>query len=141
MTMTEQIRDELKRKKKGATPKDDLLNAFNEASSILLKDYIEDVMAGHKKIEDTTELYRIFNMFMQINGLNEGVAGEGSLPSMSNEQKALFATAVKVHEGGEDEEDIEYIDEEEMANYTSEDIQKMIAEREQQMNEENEGRG
>lgn len=144
MSMAEDLKSRVNQQKKDRSQKDELAGAFNGVSLKLIKQFIANVDSGAVQIDDVADLNRLVNIYFQINDIGTGEEGTGTLPSMAPTQKKLFedkGMVVKNEALGEDEEDEEYVDLGTLSEMTSEDLEKMLTERETQVNNENEAIG
>lgn len=117
--------------------KEGLAEAFNGVSLKLIKQFISNVEAGSVQIDDVGDLSRLFNIYRDVNELGTGEEGTGSLPKMSQMQRDVLGSDVKLT-GGDSEDDVSYVDLEDMMNLDADDIEKMMNKREVQINKENE---
>ena len=82
------MRQEIEMKKKSKEDvKNETLNNFNQATLILINDFIKKVMNGTIELKDPNEFQRIFAMYMQLNELDEQNTSGGSLPELALSQK------------------------------------------------------
>lgn len=117
--------------------KEGLAEAFNGVSLKLIKQFISNVEAGSVQIDDVGDLSRLFNIYRDVNELGTGEEGTGALPKMSQMQRDVLGSDVKLT-GGDSEDDVSYVDLEDMMNLDADDIEKMMNKREVQINKENE---
>ena len=97
------------------------------------------VMAGSIDIDDVGDLTRLFQIYMQINNINAGMQeGTGQLPALSATQKDIIADKVSTEKATIDGEEEEVVSLEELAKLSDEEIDKMLLDKEIQMNKENE---
>lgn len=141
MSMADEIRERVAKQKKERNSKDELANAFNNVSLTLLNRFIANVQSGTVEIDNVTDVARLFGIYKEINDIQTGEEGTGVLPSMSPTQKKLFEehqVLVTKESENEDEPLEEYIDLEALSNMSSGDIERMLTERETEVNNENE---
>lgn len=142
MSTSEELRTKLALKKSNKSQKDGIAEAFNGVTLKLIKKFIAEVDAGSVQLEDIADLNKLFQMYMAINDLNNTDSGTGVLPTMVPSQKGVFETeglVRTVKSYNDDEEDQDFIDLEALAKMDSEEIQRMMIRREEQVNNDNEG--
>lgn len=139
MGLKERLEENARKKKLERTSEEQLRDTFNEASTTLINQYMAKVQAGAIEITDVGDLTRLFQIYMQINKI-DSMAGEGNgtLPALPSGQKDIIANSIETNKAdinGEEEEVISLVD---LAGMDEETIDKMLAEKELQMNKENE---
>lgn len=139
MGLKERLEENAKKKKLERTSEEKLRDTFNEASTTLINQYMAKVQAGAIEISDVGDLTRLFQIYMQINKI-DSMAGEGNgtLPSLPSGQKEIISSYIETSKAdinGEEEEVISLVD---LAGMDEETIDKMLVEKEIQMNKENE---
>lgn len=139
--MSDQLRREMEKKKKKRDPKDELKEVFNEAGLQAMKSFISNMQTGAVQIDDSADVYRLFQMFMQLNDLSEGGEGSGALPKLPNVQTEVFSDLVekqvRVEDGEEVEEDV--INLSKFEDMSDEEVEEMLKKRERDLNIANEG--
>lgn len=139
MGLKERLEENTKKKKLERTSEEKLRDTFNEASTTLINQYMAKVQAGAIEISDVGDLTRLFQIYMQINKI-DSMAGEGNgtLPALPSGQKEVISSYIETSKAdinGEEEEVISLVD---LAGMDEETIDKMLVEKEIQMNKENE---
>lgn len=139
MGLKERLEENAKKKKLERTSEEKLRDTFNEASTTLINQYMAKVQAGAIEISDVGDLTRLFQIYMQINKI-DSMAGEGNgtLPALPSGQKGIISSYIETSKAdinGEEEEVISLVD---LAGMDEETIDKMLVEKEIQMNKENE---
>ena len=139
MGLKERLEENAKKKKLERTSEEKLRDTFNEASTTLINQYMAKVQAGAIEISDVGDLTRLFQIYMQINKI-DSMAGEGNgtLPALPSGQKEVISSYIETSKAdinGEEEEVISLVD---LAGMDEETIDKMLVEKEIQMNKENE---
>lgn len=139
MGLKERLEENAKKKKLERTSEEKLRDTFNEASTTLINQYMAKVQAGAIEISDVGDLTRLFQIYMQINKI-DSMAGEGNgtLPALPSGQKEIISSYIETSKAdinGEEEEVISLVD---LAGMDEETIDKMLVEKEIQMNKENE---
>lgn len=139
MGLKERLEENARKKKLERTSEEQLRDTFNEASTTLINQYMAKVQAGAIEISDVGDLTRLFQIYMQINKI-DSMAGEGNgtLPALPSGQKEVISSYIETSKAdinGEEEEVISLVD---LAGMDEETIDKMLVEKEIQMNKENE---
>lgn len=139
MGLKERLEENAKKKKLERTSEEKLRDTFNEASTTLINQYMAKVQAGAIEISDVGDLTRLFQIYMQINKI-DSMAGEGNgtLPALPSGQKEVISSYIETSKAdinGEEEEVISLVD---LAGMDEETIDKLLVEKEIQMNKENE---
>lgn len=138
-SFAEQARRRIEKEKENKNSKDRLADKFNETAMLLIDEFMNEVVSGNIRVDDTADLMRLFQIYHDINEIQSGVGeGSGSLPELSQRQSKhlktyLETTEVETPEGVH--EDI--VDPESLMNMSEEDVQEMIKEREIEMNQDN----
>lgn len=139
--LSSSIRENLDKKKKDKDSKIAMADKFNDASTVLINKFMAEVTAGNIELDGVTDLMRLFQIYTQINDIKSGDSeGTGQLPALTKAQHDIMDAVVTVR-GNEDDEDSAYLDMDELEKLTSEDIGKLMAQREITMNKENESTG
>lgn len=139
MGLADRLRDSKEKKKLNRTTEETLRDTFNEASTTLINQFMAQVISGSIQIDDVADLTRLFQIYLQINNINQGVGdGNGTLPSLPNGQKEIISSVLETEKVSIDGEVEEVISLEELAKLSDEEVDKMLAQKEIQMNQENE---
>lgn len=140
MSLADRLKEDVSKKKIEQSSEETLRNTFNEASSKLINQFMADVLSGSIKIDDVGDLSRLFQIYMSVNDINENQGAGGTLPELSSGQKELFGSHIETtkteNEDGEEEETINLSD---LEGLEDDSIDKMLQDRELEMNKENEG--
>ena len=100
---------------------------------------MQNVMSGHIQIEDTADLSRLFAIYMQINNINAIESGtSGAIPEISIGQQSVFKEKLDVETETVNGETEDYIDLDDLAELSDEDVSEMMLKRELELNKENE---
>ncbi|BDA81485.1 hypothetical protein [Staphylococcus phage vB_SsapH-Golestan-100] len=130
-----QIRDRMQQKKASLEDtKKETISNFNNTAQTLTKAFFQKVQNGEVEITDVNEFQRIFAMFLQINELENGTDGNGVLPQLSVSQNRALDQNIEFES---DDEGEQYVVESSIEDMTEEDLMKMIAQKEEAMNEDN----
>ena len=139
MGLADRLRENQHKKKVERTSEEILRDTFNEASTTLINQFMAQVLAGSIHIDDVADLTRLFQIYMQINNINQGIGdGQGTLPSLPMGQKDIIESVIETNKAviaGEEEDVISLSD---LAELTDEQVDKMLEQKEVQMNQENE---
>lgn len=131
----DQIRDRMQQKKASLEDtKKETLSNFNNTAQTLTKAFFQKVQNGEVEITDVNEFQRIFAMFLQINELENGTDGNGVLPQLSVSQNRALDQNLEFES---DDEGEQYLVESSIEDLSEEDLMKMIAQKEEAMNEDN----
>jgi len=140
MSLADRLKEGVSKKKIEQSSEETLRNTFNEASSKLINQFMADVLSGSIKIDDVGDLSRLFQIYMSVNDINEKQGAGGTLPELSSGQKELFGNHIEItkteNEDGEEEETVNLSD---LEGLEDDSIDKMLQDRELEMNKENEG--
>lgn len=138
----DRIKENLGKKRKQTnqeSTEEKLRNTFNESAEKLIKNFMADVLAGSKEIEDTADLARLFNIYMTINKLNEqGIDGTGSLPEVNPGKLAIYEDSIEMSNKVIDGEEEQTINLDDLEELTEDDVQSMLMKAEEEMNKVNE---
>ena len=140
MSWADKVRDKVNRQKGHKNSKDEVKDAFNETTLKLIKQFSDNVEMGAVEITDVNDVARLYNIFLNINDLDQGEEGAGKLPGLPRSQAEVFGEAVTTIESEEEDGEIkDYINEGEFSKLTAEDVERLMLEREQAVNDTNEG--
>lgn len=139
MALKDRLQANAQKKKAEQTAEERLRDSFNEASTTLINQFMARVTAGAIEISDVGDLTRLFQIYMQINKI-DSMAGEGNgtLPALSSGQKDIIADNMETMTTEINGEEEEVISLEDLAKLDSDTIDKMLLDKEIQMNKENE---
>lgn len=131
----DQIRDRMQQKKASLEDtKKETISNFNNSAQTLTKAFFQKVQNGEVEITDVNEFQRIFAMFLQINELENGTDGNGVLPQLSVSQNRALDQNLEFES---DDEGEQYLVESSIEDLSEEELMKMIAQKEEAMNEDN----
>lgn len=129
------MRQEIEMKKKSKEDvKNETLNNFNQATLILINDFIKKVMNGTIELKDPNEFQRIFAMFMQLNELDEQNTSGGSLPELALSQKEFLDKTLKVEQ---DDSGEAIVDEQSLLDMTEDDVKSLMEHMDNEQNMQN----
>lgn len=111
--------------------KDKTINNFNQATLKMSEDFLKKAMNGQKEIRDMADFQRLFAMFMQINELQNGVQGTGTLPELSLGSKQIIDEELNVSENEDGEG---FIDEQALLQMTEEDVKSLLEKKDNEKN-------
>ncbi|WP_212685896.1 hypothetical protein, partial [Salmonella enterica] len=83
---------------KEKTPKEELAEEFNKVASKSLRNFMKDMDNGIIQMDDTADMMRLFQIYMQVNDLGNGEEGTGALPAMTSTQRDDMRELVDTHE-------------------------------------------
>lgn len=131
----DRMRQEIEMKKKSKEDvKNETLNNFNQATLILINDFIKKVMNGAIELKDPNEFQRIFAMFMQLNELDEQNTSGGSLPELALSQKEFLDKTLKVEQ---DDSGEAIVDEQSLLDMTEDDVKSLMEHMDNEQNMQN----
>lgn len=122
------------KKKSKEDVKNETLNNFNQATLILINDFIKKVMNGAIELKDPNEFQRIFAMFMQLNELDEQNTSGGSLPELALSQKEFLDKTLKVEQ---DDSGEAIVDEQSLLDMTEDDVKSLMEHMDKEQNMQN----
>lgn len=122
------------KKKSKEDVKNETLNNFNQATLILINDFIKKVMNGAIELKDPNEFQRIFAMFMQLNELDEQNTSGGSLPELALSQKEFLDKTLKVEQ---DDSGESIVDEQSLLDMTEDDVKSLMEHMDKEQNMQN----
>lgn len=131
----DRMRQELELKKKSKEDiKNETLNNFNQATLILINDFIKKVTNGTIELKDPNEFQRIFAMYMQLNELDSNNSGGGSLPELAVKQKEMLDSTLSIEQ---DDSGEAIVDEQALLDMTESDINELISNMDKEQNQQN----
>jgi len=135
MSMTDELRRKVEKKKSGTTSSAEVLDLLNEAMSKSLKQYLIRLNAGEIPIDNIADLQRVFGMFKEANNIEEaleGNSGAGALPEISMKVEKAIDEQVQKGKMSEDEEGLDVM------NMSAEDVAELVRNFDIAQNSENE---
>lgn len=140
--LANEIRDKVDKAKKTKDSKSELLDLFNDTTETLIGKFLKEAKAGNIEISGVTDLMRLFQIYEQVNDIKSMESdGSGRLPALSRGQLDQLEDTVGVVESDNEDDDNTYVDVDELMSLSAEDVQKMLATREAQVNKDNENAG
>lgn len=140
MKLSDNLRENLNKKKGTTNAKEDVRDAFNMTALKLIRRFTEEVDAGTIEVTDVADVMRLYNMYLSVNDLQGGEDGAGNLPALPRDERKLFEDSIStVRARTSDEEDQDFINEIEFENKTPDEIAQLLTQREMEVNKTNEG--
>lgn len=139
MGVADRMKDREKEINQKKTSEENLRDTFNDSAKTLIMQFMAEVKSGSIQIDDVADLSRLFQIYSQVNDLNELGSGQGSLPQLSPGQRKIMNESMetKTRENNDGEEE-EVVSLESLENMADEQIDEMLKSREVEMNKENE---
>ena len=137
MSMADNIRNGIKKKRDGFSSEQELRDLINSAASKSLKQFIQRLEAGEIPIDNIADFIRVIGAYKEINGITDvldGASGQGTLPEISMKHDKVLEDKVQEGKLGKDEEGT--LD---VMDLTAEDVAELIREIDIAQNKENEG--
>jgi hypothetical protein len=137
MSMADNIKSGIKKKKQGFNSEQELRDLINSAASKSLKQFIQRLEAGEIPIDNISDFIRVIGAYKEINGIAEvldGNAGQSALPEINMRQDKVLEDTVQKGKISKNEEDrVDIMD------LSAEDVADLIREMDIAQNKENEG--
>lgn len=138
-SIADNIRRNIERQRQTKTSEEELLDAVNDTSRLLVNKFLANVQAGAVELTDVTDLVRVINLASEINGWRSGEhGGSGTLPAISIKQADILDNTIQTTKTVIDGEEKDVIDLNSLESLTDDSIHKMLQEREITYNQENE---
>lgn len=139
MGVADRMKDREKEINRKKTSEENLRDTFNDSAKTLIMQFMAEVKSGSIQIDDVADLSRLFQIYSQVNDLNELGSGQGSFPQLSTGQRKIMNESMetKTRENNDGEEE-EVVSLESLEDMTDEQIDEMLKSREVEMNKENE---
>ena len=121
MSMTDNIRQGVKKKQEGFSSEAELRDLINSAASKSLKQFIQRLDAGEIPIDNISDFIRVIGAYKEINGISEameGVADSGRLPELNMRTEKVLEDSInkgKIKKTEEDRVDVMDMSTEDMA--------------------------
>lgn len=121
MSMTDNIRQGVKKKQGGFSSEAELRELINSAASKSLKQFIQRLDAGEIPIDNISDFIRVIGAYKEINGISEameGVADSGRLPELNMRTEKVLEDSIskgKIKKTEEDRVDVMDMSTEDMA--------------------------
>lgn len=132
------IRRQLERKKETKTSEEELLDAINDASGLLVKKFLSNVQAGSVEMTDVTDLVRVISMASDINKWSTGTGATGAPPAISLKQADILERTLSTTKEIVDGEEVDVVNLTDIEAMSNEQLEAMLQEREISYNQENE---
>jgi hypothetical protein len=137
MSMADNIRSRIQKKKEGFSSESEVRDLINSAASKSLKKFIQRLDSGEIPIDNVSDFIRIIGAYKEINGISEamdGNAGAGALPEINMKQdKVLEDTVKKGKMTATEEERLDVMD------MSAEDVAELLRQMDIAQNQQNEG--
>jgi hypothetical protein len=137
MSMAENIRNRIQKKKEGFSSESEVRDLINSAASKSLKKFIQRLDSGEIPIDNVSDFIRIIGAYKEINGISEamdGNAGAGALPEINMKQDKVLEDQVQKGKMTASEEGrLDVMD------MTEEDVAELLRHMDIAQNQQNEG--
>lgn len=137
MSMSDNIKNKIHKKKAEFSSEAELRDLINEASSRAMKMFIQRMSAGEIPIDNMSDFMRVVGVYKEINGISEameGNTGSSTLPEISMKQDKVLEDTVREGKIDVDEEGL--LD---VSDMSSEDVAELIRQMDITQNKTNEG--
>lgn len=137
MTMADNLRSKLAKKKSEISTEAELRDLINEAASKSLKMFIQRMSAGEIPIDNMSDFIRVVGVYKEINGISEAMEGQGgtsTLPEISMKHDKVLEDTVRDGKIDIDEEGL--LD---VSDMSAEDVADLIRQMDIEQNKANEG--
>lgn len=137
MSMSDNIKSKIQKKKAEFSSEAELRDLINEASSKAMKMFIQRMSAGEIPIDNMSDFMRVVGVYKEINGISEameGNTGSSALPEISMKQDKVLEDTVREGKIDVDEEGL--LD---VSDMSSEDVAELIRQMDIAQNKANEG--
>lgn len=137
MSMADNIKQGIKKKKLGFNSEAELRDLINAAASKSLKHFIQRLDSGEIPIDNISDFVRVIGAYKEINGISEamdGASGSGALPQINMKQGKVIEEKVQNGKMKATEEDrLDIMD------MSTEEVAELIRDFDIAQNAENEG--
>lgn len=137
MSMSDHLRQGIKKKKEGFSSESELRDLINNAASKSLKQFIQRLDAGEIPIDNISDFVRVIGAYKEINGITEvmdGSVGAGQLPELNMRTEKVLDD--KINEGKLKKNEEDRID---VMSMSTDDMADLIRNIDIAQNKENEG--
>lgn len=137
MSMADEIRNKINKKKKVLSSEEQVRELINESISVSLLQYLQRLLAGEIPIDNMSDLARVYGIYKEVNNINdamEGLAGQSTLPEINMKQDKVFDDNIKDGKITSDEEGM--LD---VMDMSEEDVAALVREFDIAQNKANEG--
>ncbi|UPI12313.1 hypothetical protein [Bacillus phage SBSphiJ6] len=136
MSMADEIRNKINKKKKVLSSEEQVRELLNESLSVSLLQYLQRLLAGEIPIDNMSDLARVYGIYKEVNNINdamEGLSGQSTLPEINMRQERVLNEAVS---GGKvDVNEEERLD---VTDMSTEDVADLIRQMDLAQNKANE---
>lgn len=97
MSMADEIRNKINKKKKVLSSEEQVRELLNESLSVSLLQYLQRLLAGEIPIDNMSDLARVYGIYKEVNNINdamEGLSGQSTLPEINMRQERVLNEAV-----------------------------------------------
>lgn len=137
--ITDNIRKNLKEKKQmESNPEETTKNKFNEATNILLNQFIQNINSGRVELNSVGDFTRVVSIAGEINEWSSSNGAGGAPPEITQNQSKLLDDTFQAEVETVDGEDQELVDLHQVANLPKEQMDKLLLDREVAYNKDNE---
>lgn len=136
MSMADNIRNSVDKKKSDKTSEQELRELINSAASKSMKQFIQRLESGEVPIDNIADFIRVMGAYKEINDIEdamEGKASQTSLPELNLRQERVFNETVNEGSIMEDEEG--KID---VSSMSTEDVSELVRQMDIAQNKSNE---
>ncbi len=137
MSMADEIRNKINKKKKVLSSEEQVRELLNESLSVSLLQYLQRLLAGEIPIDNMSDLARVYGIYKEVNNINdamEGLSGQSTLPEINMKQDKVFDDNIKDGKITSDEEGM--LD---VMDMSEEDVAALVREFDIAQNKANEG--
>ncbi|QZA69159.1 hypothetical protein 278BB001_221 [Bacillus phage 278BB001] len=137
MSMADEIRNKINKKKQIFSSESQVRELFNESLTKSLLQYLQRLNTGEIPIDNMSDLARAFGIYKEINNINdamEGLAGQSTLPEINMKQDKVFDENIQDGKITSDEEGM--LD---VMDMSEEDVAALVREFDIAQNKANEG--
>lgn len=97
MSMADEIRNKINKKKKVLSSEEQVRELLNESLTVSLLQYLQRLLAGEIPIDNMSDLARVYGIYKEVNNINdamEGLSGQSTLPEINMRQERVLNEAV-----------------------------------------------
>lgn len=140
--ITDEIKSSMSEKEQGTDGEvKDVASQFNKAFKKLLEDYVKNVNSGSIRMNDSTDVDKLYSVWKDVNNLNDGSVA-GKTPALNSGQENIIEANINVHVKKEENDDgtekeTKKIDLNDLENLDNSKVGKLMGQREKQMNNDN----
>jgi hypothetical protein len=137
MSMADNIKQSITRKKSEFSSESELRDLINMASSKALKKFIDRMDSGEIAIDNVADFIRVIGAYKEINNIDEamaGKAGQSALPELNMKQDKVVEESIQQGKLTSDDEGLISVE-----DMTTDDVADLIRGLDTAQNQENEG--